>query len=169
MSAYNSAGLLITMALIIAVQNNSLSSQRNLCRQYSISSVVCHLMGSHVSVMSLWWWLLLANYNNVILLNVMKNAFTYFLSCSNFVREISLFHAGLFTVSVITERIKKHLKCSWSDFIFNQWMWNWRFSGGALVLFVCQLSLGEVAQPLRFLFLFFSDFSLIFMFTLDVN
>lgn len=51
MSAYNSAGLLITMALIIAVQNNSLSSQRNLCRQYSISSVVCHLMGSQVSVM----------------------------------------------------------------------------------------------------------------------
>lgn len=51
MSAYNSAGLLITMALIIAVQNNSLSSQRNLCRQYSISSVVCHLMESQVSVM----------------------------------------------------------------------------------------------------------------------
>lgn len=159
------------MALIIAVQNNSLSSQRNLCRQYSISSVVCHLMGPtslNVSVMSLWWWLLLANYNNVILLNVTclimgKNEWKmhlliYFLSCSNFVREISLFHAGLITVSVITERIKKHLKCSWSDFIFNWWMWNWRFSGGALVLFVCQLSLGEVAQPLRFLFYSFQIF-----------
>lgn len=108
MSAYNSAGLLITMALIIAVQNNSLSSQRNLCRQYSISSVVCHLMGSQVSVMMA----IISKLQQCHSIKCNEKCIYLFLSCSNFVREISLFHAGLVTVSVITERIKKHLKCS---------------------------------------------------------
>ena len=51
MSAYNSAGLLITVPLIIAVQNNSSPLSAICAGVPSICSAVCHLTGPFVSLM----------------------------------------------------------------------------------------------------------------------